>query len=59
MVYLKTDEEIELIRESGVILGKAHAEVAKLVEPGVKTSKLDQIISFERWSRLSFHDLKM
>jgi methionyl aminopeptidase len=41
MVFYKTDEEIELIRLSGVLLGKAHAEVAKLIKPGVKTSVLD------------------
>lgn len=43
MVFYKTDEEIELIRESGVILGKAHAEVAKEIKPGVSTSRLDKI----------------
>ena len=42
MVYLKTDEEIELIRLSGLVLGKAHAEVAKLIGPGVKTAQLDR-----------------
>ncbi|MCU0352154.1 MAG: type I methionyl aminopeptidase [Cytophagales bacterium] len=39
--YLKTKEEIELIRTSGDLLGKAHAEVAKLVEPGVTTARLN------------------
>ncbi|MES2730263.1 MAG: type I methionyl aminopeptidase [Bacteroidota bacterium] len=42
MVYLKTDEEIELIKLSGVVLGKAHAEVAKLLRPGIKTLQLDK-----------------
>lgn len=42
-VYIKTEEEIELIRESGVILGKAHAEVAKLIAPGVTTKELDKV----------------
>jgi len=42
MVYLKTDEEIELIKLSGLVLGRAHAEVAKLVKPGVTTAQLDQ-----------------
>jgi methionyl aminopeptidase len=41
MIFYKTDEEIELIRKSGVLLGKTHAEVAKLVKPGIKTSVLD------------------
>lgn len=43
MINYKTEEEIEIIKESAQILGKAHAEVAKLVKPGVKTQKLDEI----------------
>jgi len=42
MIFYKTDEEIELIKESGVLLGKTHAEVAKLIQPGIKTSELDK-----------------
>lgn len=43
MIYLKSDHEIELIKRSGVVLGKTHAEVAKLIRPGVTTKELDQI----------------
>jgi methionyl aminopeptidase len=43
MVHLKTDEDIQIIKESAQILGKAHGEVAKLVRPGVKTIELDRI----------------
>ena len=43
MVHLKTDEEIQLIKEGAQILGEAHGEVAKLVKPGVKTSELDRV----------------
>lgn len=43
MVYFKTEEEIELIRVSGDVLGRAHAEVAKRIEPGVTTLELDKI----------------
>ena len=43
MVHYKTGEEIELIKVGAVILGKAHAEVAKLIEPGVNTSMLDKV----------------
>jgi methionyl aminopeptidase len=42
-LFLKTKEEIELIRLSGVVLGKAHAEVAKVVKPGITTAALDKI----------------
>lgn len=43
MIYLKTDEEIELIKISAQVLGKAHAEVAKLISPGVTTKELDKV----------------
>lgn len=43
MVHLKTNEEIQLIKESAQILGKAHGEVARLIKPGVKTSALDKV----------------
>lgn len=43
MVHLKTEEEIQIIKESAQILGKAHGEVARLVKPGVKTSTLDKV----------------
>jgi methionyl aminopeptidase len=43
MVHLKTDEEIQIIRESAQILGKAHGEIARMVKPGVKTSTLDKV----------------
>jgi len=42
MIVYKTQEEIELIRQSAQILGKAHAEVAKMIQPGVTTIALDQ-----------------
>lgn len=43
MVHLKTEEEIQFIKEGAQILGRAHGEVAKLVKPGVKTSALDTV----------------
>lgn len=43
MIYYKTSEEIELIKESAQILGKAHAEVARMIRPGAKTSDMDRI----------------
>jgi len=41
MVFLKTKEEIELIKLSADVLGRAHAEVAKKIAPGVTTKELD------------------
>lgn len=43
MIYLKTDQEIELIKQSGDVLGRAHAEVAKWIKPGVTTLRLDRV----------------
>jgi len=43
MIHYKTSEEIELIKESAEILGRVHAEIAKLVKPGAKTSDMDEL----------------
>ena len=43
MIYYKSREEVEIIKESAQILGKAHGEVAKAVKPGVRTIELDNI----------------
>jgi len=43
MVLTKTEEEIQIIKESSLLVGKTLAEVAKVIAPGVKTIKLDSI----------------
>ncbi|GAA4468722.1 type I methionyl aminopeptidase [Nibrella saemangeumensis] len=43
MIYFKSDQEIELIRISGDLLGRAHAEVAKVIRPGITTLELDRV----------------
>ena len=43
MIYIKTQEEIELIRESSLLVGKTLAEVAKRIRPGIHTIELDRI----------------
>ena len=43
MIYFKTDEEIERIRESSLLVGKTLAEVARVIGPGVKTIDLDRL----------------
>lgn len=40
-VYLKTDEEVELLREANLLIGKTLAELAKIIKPGVTTRQLD------------------
>ena len=43
MIKIKTREEIELMRESALIVSKTLGEVAKEVKPGVTTLQLDKI----------------
>lgn len=43
MIYLKTPEEIELMREAGTLLSRTLGELAKWVAPGVTTLKLDTL----------------
>ncbi len=43
MIFLKTDEEIELMRESNKLLGMAYGEIAKAIAPGVSTAQLDKL----------------
>lgn len=43
MIYLKSDQEIELIKTSAQVLGKAHAEIAKRIQPGITTKELDRV----------------
>lgn len=42
-VVIRTEEEIDLIRESSLLVGKTLGEVSKLVAPGANTLKLDTI----------------
>ena len=43
MIYFKTDEEIEIQRESSLLVGKTLAEVAGRIKPGAKTAELDRV----------------
>ena len=42
-IRIKTDEEVELIRESSLLVGRTLAEVAALIKPGVTTLQLDAV----------------
>ena len=39
MVTIKSEREIELMREAGKILAKVHEELGKVVRPGISTRK--------------------
>lgn len=43
MIYLKTPEEIEAMRPAADLISRTLGEVAKWIEPGVSTRKLDTI----------------
>lgn len=43
MLYYKTDEEIELLREANLLVSKTLAEIAGFIRPGVTTRYLDGI----------------
>lgn len=41
-ITIKSEEEIELLRQSSLLVGKTLAEVAKILKPGVSTAELDK-----------------
>jgi methionyl aminopeptidase len=43
MILIKTAEEVELMRQSNLLVSKTLAEVARHIKPGVTTGHLDQI----------------
>jgi len=43
MINYKTEEEIDLIRESSLLVAKTHAYIASYIKPGVKGIYLDKI----------------
>lgn len=43
MIYIKTPEEISLIREGGKILAQILEDLGKAVKPGMKTIELDRL----------------
>ena len=43
MIKIKSPEEIELIRESALIVSKTLGMLAKVIQPGITTLKLDQL----------------
>jgi methionyl aminopeptidase len=43
MLYLKTDEEVGLLRESNMLVSRTLGELATLIKPGITTLYLDKI----------------
>lgn len=44
MIHYKNDQEIELMRESALLVSKTLSEVAKILKPGITTISLDNFI---------------
>ncbi|HEY9361837.1 MAG TPA: type I methionyl aminopeptidase [Chitinophagaceae bacterium] len=44
MIYYKTNDEIELMRQSALLVSKSLTEVAKILAPGITTLSLDKLI---------------
>ena len=42
-IFLKTEEEIELMRAANLMVGSTLAEIGKAIKPGVTTRQLDKI----------------
>jgi len=43
MIHYRSEDEIDLIRESSLLVAKTHAEISVLIKPGVTTLQLDKI----------------
>jgi len=44
MMILKNKEEIELMRQSALLVSKTLAEVAKILRPGITSMTIDKMI---------------
>lgn len=57
MIQYKTREEIEIMRHSCLLVGKAHAEAAKILRPGITTMAVNNIVEtfiLDNGGKLSF-----
>ena len=43
MIYLKTYKEIDLMRQSSLLVSLTHAELAKVIKPGITSLYLDTL----------------
>jgi len=43
MIYLKTEDEIELLRQANLLVGKTLAEIARIIKKGVTTCQIDKL----------------
>lgn len=43
MIFLKTEDEIEKMRNANLLVGRTLAEIAKIIKPGVTTKQMDKL----------------
>lgn len=43
MIFLKTEDEIELMRKANLLVGRTLAEIGKTIQPGVTTNQLNKV----------------
>jgi methionyl aminopeptidase len=43
MIFLKTEDEIELMRAANLLVGDTLAEIAKMIKPGVTTAQMNSV----------------
>ena len=43
MIYLKTEDEIELLRQANLLVGNTLGEIARMIKPGITTLQIDQL----------------
>lgn len=43
MIYLKTEDEIELLRAANQLVATTLAEIARIVRPGISTAEIDRV----------------
>jgi methionyl aminopeptidase len=43
MVFIRTTEEIEILRENNLLVSKTLGEIAKIIRPGITTLEIDKI----------------
>lgn len=44
MIILKTEEQIQRMREAGMILAALHKEIVKIIKPGISTMEIDRFV---------------
>ncbi len=44
MITIKSQREIEIMRKAGIIVGKCHNEIAKIIKPGISSNEINNLV---------------